>query len=138
MGFLSGLLKKKDAKSPLEQLRERANENPDDPRLQQDLAMQLKGTGDLSGAIEYSRRAAKAHQKAGFAQRALAVLKTAVAWGQPTQELLRETADLFLTLKHKEDARGTLLQLRKLYVASGSKDEVARVDAQIAELGPGR
>lgn len=138
MGFLSGLLKRGAAKSAAEQLRERADGSPDDPRLQQDVAMQLKAAGDLAGAVEYSRRAAKAHKKAGFAQRALAALKTAVAWGEPTAELLQETADLFLELKLKEDARGALLQLRRLYAASSDKAALARVDAKIAELGPGR
>lgn len=134
MGFLSGLLKKKGAKSPLELARERADENPDDPRINNDVATQLKASGDVSGAIEYTMRAAKAHQKAGFAQRALAVMKTAHAWGQPTPELLEEMIAILLELKLKEDARGMLMQLRKL--KSGA--DLAKIDAKIAELGPGR
>lgn len=136
MGFLSSLFQKKDSKSPLEQLRERADANPDDPRVNADLASQLKAAGDLSGALEYAMRGAKAHQKAGFAQRALAVLKTAHAWGQPTPELLEEMIAITLELKLKEDARGMLMQLRGL--KQGDRDALAGIDAKIAELGPGR
>lgn len=135
MGFLSELLKKKDSKSPLEVARERADANPDDPRVNSDLAAQLKAAGDLTGAIEYTMRAAKAHHKAGFAQRALAVMKTAYGWG-PTPELLEEMIAILLELKLKEDARGMLFQLRRM--KASDSEALARIDAKIAELGPGR
>lgn len=136
MGFLNSLLKKKDSKSPLEQLKDKANAAPDDAKLQQEVATQLKTAGDFYGASEYARRAAQAHHKAGFAQKAAAVLKTAMAWGQPTPELVQDLVDTLLQLKLKEDARGALLQLRKLQASD--RDALARIDAKLTELGPGR
>jgi hypothetical protein len=138
MGFLGGLFKKKQGSDPLDAMRARVEENPNDARLAQDLANQLKAAGDLAGAQEYARRAAQAHQTAGFATRALAVLKGAVAWGQPSPELLQDLANIFLELKHKEDARGTLLQLRRMHAASGNTSALPAIDAQLQELGPGR
>jgi len=136
MGFLNSLLKKKDSKSPLELLKEKADAAPNDPKLQQEVAAQLKAAGDLIGAHDYSRRAAQAHHKAGFAQKAAAVLKMSVAWGNPPPELMQDLVDTYLQLKLKEDARGALLQLRKLQ--SNDRDALARIDAKLTELGPGR
>ena len=138
MGFLGGLFQKKKSADPLAELRECVEANPKDPRLANDLANQLKAVGDLNGAHEYARRAAQAHMTAGFAQKALAVLKSAALWGQPSTELLQDLADLHIELKHKEDARGTLIQLRKLHASAGNKSELGRIDAQLLELGPGR
>lgn len=138
MGFLGGLFQRKKSGDPLAVLRERVEENPNDARLAQDLANQLKAQGDLNGAHEYARRAAQAHLTAGFATKALAVLKGALVWGQPSTELLQDLANVHLELKHKEDARGTLIQLRKLHASAGNKDELGRVDAQLLELGPSR
>ncbi|MDP1827025.1 MAG: hypothetical protein Q8L48_27375 [Archangium sp.] len=137
MGFFGGLFKKKGS-DPLDALRERVEDNPNDARLAQDLASQLKARGDVSGAVEYARRAAQAHLTAGFAQKALAVLKGAMTWGQPSMELLQDLANVLLELKHKEDARGALIQLRKLHASAGNKSELGRIDAQLTELGPGR
>ena len=136
MGFIGGLFKKKS--DPLEALRARVDEKPNDARLAQDLASQLKAAGDLPGAQEYARRAAQAHQTAGFATRALAVLKGAVAWGEPSPELLQDLANVLLELKHKEDARGTLIQLRRMHAASGNTSALPAIDAQLQELGPSR
>jgi hypothetical protein len=138
MGFLQDLFKKKPSGDPLAALRERSDANPNDARLASDLASQLKANGDLNGAHEYARRAAQAHLTAGFAQKALAVLKGAALWGQPSTELLQDMVDLHIQLKHKEDARGTLIQLRKLHASAGNKSELGRIDAQLAELGPSR
>lgn len=138
MGFLGGLFQKKQNADPAQALRAKVEANPNDPRLASELANQLKAQGDLNGAHEYARKAAQAHRAAGFAQKALAVLKSAVLWGQPSTELLQDLADLHLELKHKEDARGTLIQLRKLHASAGNKSELGRIDAQLQELGPGR
>ena len=140
MGFFGGLFSRFSTKksSPLEALRERSDENPNDARLASDLSSQLKAQGDLFGAQIYARRAAQAHRTAGFATKALAVLKGASTWGQPSTELLQELAEVLLELKHKEDARGTLIQLRKLHVSAGNKAELGKIDAQLQELGPGR
>jgi tetratricopeptide (TPR) repeat protein len=138
MGFLGGLFQKKKSADPLAALRERSDENPNDARLASELANQLKAIGDLNGAHEYARRAAQAHRTAGFTQKALAVLKGAVVWGQPSMELLQDLADVHIELKHKEDARGTLIQLRKLHASAGNKTELGKIDAQLLELGPGR
>ena len=99
MGCLGGLFSskssgKKSSSAPLlEALRDKVEENPADAKLAHDLANQLRAAGDLEGALEYARRSAQAHQKAGFATKALAVLKGAgyadavhvgggvVAWG---------------------------------------------------------
>jgi thioredoxin-like negative regulator of GroEL len=138
MGFLGGLFSKKSSSDPLAALREKADANPADPKPAQDLANQLKAQGDVSGAQIYARQAAKAHRGAGFSQKALAILKGAVLWGDPTTELLQDLADLHLELKHKEDARGALIQLRKLHASAGNKSELGRIDAKLQELGPGR
>lgn len=138
MGFLGELFKKRQGSDPLAALRARVEEKPNDARLAQDLANQLKAAGDLGGAQDYARRAAQAHQTAGFATKALAVLKGALAWGQPSPELLLDLANVFLALKHKEDARGTLMQLRKLQVSSGNTDALPAIDAKLQELGPSR
>lgn len=138
MGFLGTLFKGGKKNDPLEALRERVEKNPNDPRLASELATQLNASGDLNGAQEYARRAAQAHQTAGFASRALAVLQGAATWGQPSTDLLQDLANVHIALKHKEDARGTLIQLRKLHVSAGNQSELARIDAQLQELGPGR
>ena len=140
MGFLGGLFTSKATKqgNALDALRERSDENPNDPRLAQDVSNQLKAQGDVSGAQIFARRAAQAHLAGGFATKALAVLKGAAAWGDPPAELLQDLADVLLKLKHKEDARGTLIQLRRLHASSGNKDELGKIDAQLQELGPGR
>lgn len=138
MSFLGDLFKKKSGGGPLEALRAKVDANPNDARLAQDLANQLKAQGDVDGAVEYARRAAQAHLTAGFAQKALAVLKGAVAWGQPSMELLQDLANVLIELKHKEDARGALIQLRRLHATAGNKSELGRIDAQLTELGPGR
>ncbi|MFZ5445990.1 MAG: hypothetical protein ACOZQL_38720 [Myxococcota bacterium] len=139
MGFLGGLFgKKSDKKSPLDELREKVDANPKDARLAQELATQLKIAGDHAGAVEHALIAARAHREQGFLQRSLAVLRSAQGWGTPTTELLQELVDVLLELKHKEDARGTLLKLRQLHQSAGNKSELTRIDAQLAELGPGR
>lgn len=138
MGFLGGMFGKKQQASPLDALREKSDANPKDARLAQDLATQLKVAGAHTAALEYSLRAARAHREAGFLQKALAVLRSAQGWGTPTPDLLQELSDVLLELKHKEDARGTLLKLRQLHLSAGNKDQLTRVDAQIAQLGPGR
>ncbi len=139
MGFLEGLFGKSTKKGGgLEALRERSDENPNDARLAQDISSQLKAQGDVSEAQMFARRAAQAHLTAGFATKALAVLKGAAAWGEPSAELLRDLADVLLELKHKEDARGTLIQLRRLHASAGNKDELGKVDAQLQQLGPSR
>lgn len=121
---------------PLEVLRERVDANPKDARLAQDLAAQYAAKGFHARAVHYGRKAAQAYRAAGFAQKALAVLKSAQAWEAPTPELLQELADVLLELHHKEDARGTLLKLRQLH--SGNVAEQHKVDARLAELGPRR
>ncbi len=137
MGFLGGMFRKQKA-DPLDALREKVDASPKDGRLAQDLATQLKAKGLVASAVEYSLRAAKAHREAGFSQKALAVLKGAQSWSQPTPELLQELADILVELKHKEDARGMLIKLRQLHVNAGNKGELGRIDAQLSELGPGR
>jgi Flp pilus assembly protein TadD len=138
MGFLGGIFQKKQQLSPLDALREKVDANPKDARLAQDLATQLKAAGLTASAIEYARRAAVAHREAGFLQKALAVLRSAQGWGTPTPELLQDLCDVLLELKHKEDARGTLMKLRQLHATAGNRDQLTRIDAQLAELGPGR
>ena len=138
MGFIGGLFKKKSGSDALDALRARVEENPNDARLAQDLANQLKAAGDLPGAMDYARRAAQAHHTAGFATKALAVLKGAAAWGEPSPELLQDLANVLLELKHKEDARGTLTQLRRMHASSGNTAALPAIDAQLKELGPSR
>jgi Flp pilus assembly protein TadD len=137
MGFLGGLFSKKSG-DPLAALREQVEAKPNDPRLAMDLAHQLKAQGDLNGAREYALRAAQAHIAAGFNAKAVAVLKGAVAWGEPSTELLQALVNVLIELKHKEDARGALSQLRRLHVSAGNTSELGRIDAQLTELGPGR
>ena len=134
MGFLGGMFTKKV--DPLEALRERVEANPGDARLAQDLANQYAAKGFTDRAVHYARIAAKAHSDAGFAQKALAVLRTAHAWTAPTPELLQELADVLVLLGHKEDARGTLLKLRSMH--HGNPSELERIDARLTELGPRR
>ncbi len=143
MGFLAGLFNKSSSSghrssAPIELMKERVEENPGDARLAFDLANALNTAGDLEGAQEYALRAAQAHLKAGFATKALAVLKGAQLWGKPSIELLREVANVHLQLKHKEDARGALIQLRKAHVSAGNSSELGSIDAQLLELGPSR
>ena len=123
---------------PLAALRAQVEAKPNDPRLAMDLANQLKAQGDLTGAHDSALRAAQAHIAAGFNARAVSVLKSAVAWGQPPTELLQTLVDVLIELKHKEDARGTLTQLRRLHVSAGNTGELGRIDAQLTELGPAR
>ena len=139
MGFLGGMFNKTGKKNDaMEALKERSDDNPGDARLTQDVSNQLKAAGNIFEAQVYARRAAQAHRAAGFATKALAILKGAAAWGQPDLELLQELADVLMELKHKEDARGTLIQLRRLHVTAGNKEELGKIDAQLQELGPGR
>lgn len=141
MGFLGGLFSKASSSkksTSVDALRERSDEKPDDPRLAQEVSNLLKAEGDVTGAQIYARRAAQAHLADGFATKALAVLKGAAAWGDPSTELLQDLADVLVKLSHKEDARGTLIKLRKLHVSAGNKEELGKVDALLQELGPGR
>ena len=137
MGFLDSLFKKK-AGDPLAGMRLKVEENPKDARLAMDLATQLKAKGQHDEAVEYARRAAQAHKESGFVQKAVAVLKSALAWGSPTPELLEDLAQRYLELKLKEDARETLVKLRSLHREAGHIAAVDQVGARIAELGPGR
>ncbi|MDP1827847.1 MAG: hypothetical protein Q8L48_31525 [Archangium sp.] len=134
MGFLGGLFTKKP--DPLDALRERVEANPKDARLAQELATQLGTKGFHARAVHYARLSAQAYRDAGFAQKALGVLKSAQAWGTPTPELLQDLADVLLALHHKEDARGTLIKLRQLH--SGNVAEQNKIDARLTELGPRR
>ena len=140
MGFLdslSGLLKGKKS-DPIAELREKVEKNPKDPKLANELSMQLKARGDIDEAVHYAIVAATAHKDQGFSQKALAVLRAAETWGRPSGELLRFLADLHLELKHKEDARGVLIKLRQYHLNAGNKTELPGIDKQLAELGPGR
>jgi hypothetical protein len=138
MGFLGRIFKKEPTVDPLEALRLKVEALPNDARLAQDLAARLKARGETKSAIEYCRRAANVHREAGFAARALAVLRGAMAWGEPSPELLSDIADLHLELRHKEDARGVLLKLRAMHVDAGNRSELGRIDARLQDLGPGR
>jgi Flp pilus assembly protein TadD len=137
MGFLGGLFQKKQS-DPLQALRDRVEENPKDAKLANDLAMQLKAKGEIVEAVHYALIAATAHAEQGFTQKALAVLRAAETWGQPTAQLLNALVDTHLQLKHKEDARGALIKLRALHSAAGNRGELPKIDARLAELGPGR
>ncbi|MFT3713613.1 MAG: hypothetical protein QM817_38640 [Archangium sp.] len=132
------MFQKKSGSDPLQALRDRVDENPKDAKLANDLATQLKAKGDLMGAVHYALVAATAHTEAGFLQKALAVLRAAEMWGQPTAPLLNALVDTHLQLKHKEDARGALIKLRALHSAAGNRGELAGIDKRLAELGPGR
>lgn len=139
MGLLGGLFsKKKPGGDLLEAMRERSAENPNDFKLATDIAMQLKARGEVPEAIEYALRAAQGHQANGFTMKALAMLRQAEAWGKPTPELLNALVDTHLELKHKEDARGALMKLRALHSEKGNRGELPKIDARLAELGPGR
>ena len=141
MGFLGVLFKKESnqrSSVPIDLMKERVEEHPTDARLAYDLANALQVAGDLEGAQEYACRAAEAHSKVGFATKALAVLKGAMLWGKPSVEVLQALANVHIALKHKEDARGALIQLRKAHVAAGNSSELGRIDAQLQELGPSR
>ena len=128
----------KKSADPLAALRAQVEAKPNDPRLAMELANQLKAQGDLTGAHDSALRAAQAHIAAGFNAKAVSVLKSAVAWGQPSTELLQALVNVLIELKHNEDARGALSQLRKLHVSAGNTSELGRVDAQLTELGPAR
>jgi len=138
MGFLDSLFKKKGGGDELQALREKVEKNPKDWKLANDLSMQLKAKGEVEQAVHYALVAAQAHKDNGFLQKALAVLRGAEAWGKPSGELLRTIADLHLELKHKEDARGALIKLRRFYSENGDMAELPSIDKQLAELGPGR
>lgn len=138
MGFLDGFFKKAEKSDSLEALKAKVEASPSDARIAQDVANQLKALGRISEAQDYARRGAQAHMNAGFATKAVAVLKGAAGWGNPSMDLLQDLANVLLQLKHKEDARGTLLQLRKLHMNAGNKTELGRIDAQLTELGPSR
>ena len=132
------MFKKSEKSDGLEALKEKVEAHPNDARLAQDVASQLQALGRIREAQEYARRGAQAHMTAGFATKAVAVLKGAAGWGKPSMELLQDLANVLLELKHKEDARGTLLQLRKLHMNAGNQTELGRIDAQLTELGPSR
>ena len=134
MGLFGGLFGKKE--DPLEALRQKVEASPKDARLAQDLANQLGAKGFHARAIHYARLASQAHREAGFLQKSLAMLKVAQAWGPTNPELLQDLADLYLELRQKEDARGTLMKLRDLRM--GDKGELSRIDARLSELGPRR
>ena len=134
MGIFGGLFGKKE--DPLEALRQKVEASPKDARLAQDLANQLAAKGFHARAIHYARLAAQAHREAGFTQKSLGVLKNAQAWGATNPELLQDLADVYLELRQKEDARGTLMKLRDLRM--GDKVELSRIDARLSELGPRR
>jgi hypothetical protein len=138
MGFLDSLLKRKGGGDELQALRERVEKNPKDWKLANDLSMQLKAKGEVEQAVHYALVAARAHKDNGFLQKALAVVRGAEAWGKPSADLLRTIADLHLELKHKEDARGALIKLRRFHSENGNMGELRSIDAQLAELGPGR
>lgn len=135
MGFLDKLLKKTD---PLEELKKTVEKNPKDTKAMLDLANQLKAKGDQAGALEYTLKAADAHQAAGFAQKALAVMRQAVAMAPQSPDVLEKLAALYLSMKLKEDARGVFITLKKVYLADKRTNDYARVEKQIGELGPGR
>lgn len=137
MGFFDSLFKKKGG-DEFAALRQKVEDNPKDARLAMDLATQLKAKGQLDEAMEFARRAAQAHRDSGFVQKAVAMLKSALAWGQPSPELLEDLAQAYLELKLKEDARETLVKLRSLHRQAGHLAAVEQVGARIAELGPGR
>ncbi|MFO0601444.1 MAG: hypothetical protein U0228_39450 [Myxococcaceae bacterium] len=138
MGLFDGLFKKKSGGDALESLKTKFDENPKDGKLAQDIAGQLKAKGDLPGAVEYAVKAAGAFRADGFLQKAIAALRMAEGWNHVTPELLRSLADVHLELKHKEDARGVLIKLRRLHFEKGNKAELPALDKELAELGPGR
>lgn len=137
MGFLDSLLKKNKS-DPLQVLRDKVEKNPKDPKLANELATTLKAKGDVDEAVHFAVQAANAHKEQGFTQKALAVLRGAEAWGKPSGALLKALADTHLEMKHKEDARGALIKLRKFHFDAGNKSELPEIDKQLAELGPGR
>ncbi|MEW5741901.1 MAG: hypothetical protein AB1938_23505 [Myxococcota bacterium] len=137
-GLFSGQQKTSGRTDGLSALRQKVEDNPKDARLAQDLAMQLKAKGQLAEAFEYVRRAAQAHKEGGFLQKSVAVLKSATAWGPPPPELLEDLAGFHLELKHKEDARETLVKLRSVLREAGRHAEAEDVGRRISELGPGR
>ena len=140
MGFLGGLFQKKKSSGDglFDAMREKSAENPSDVKLATDLANQLKARGEFGEATEYALRAANAHREQGFTMKALAMLKQAEGWGKPSAELLNALVDTHLELKHKEDARGALQKLRAFHSAAGNRTELPKIDARLAELGPGR
>jgi hypothetical protein len=138
MGLLSGLFSKKAESDPLTALRQKVEDNPKEGRYGQDLAQQLKAKGQVTEAVEYAVRSAKAYRAGGFLQRGVGVLKLAMTWGDPPPELLEELAQLHLELKHKEDAREVLQKLRHLHREAGRHADGEQVAKRIAELGPGR
>lgn len=134
MGFLGALTGKK--KDPFELLKEQADASPGEPRLLHEVATKAHGKGLHGAALEYARRAAQAHVQQGFTQRAVAELRAARTWGEPTPELLEELSALYLELGHKEDAREVLLALRRM--VRGDAAKVTELEARIEALGPGR
>jgi Flp pilus assembly protein TadD len=134
MGIFDGLFGKKE--DPFEALRQKVEASPNDARLAQDLSNQLAAKGFHARAVHYARLAARAHREAGFAQKSLGVLKNAQGWDPANPELLQDLAEVYLELRQKEDARGTLMKLRDLRM--GDKVELSRIDARLTELGPRR
>lgn len=137
MGFLDALLKKSGSSRggggevDFDAL-------PKDPKALQDLAQQKKAQGEAVVAARLALEAAKAHKATGFNQKAVAVLKSAASWDGTNTGVFELLASTYLEMKLKEDARGAFLTLKKLYLAENKGDEVTRIDAKIAELGPGR
>ena len=138
MGFLDALLKKSGSSGGRGGEGVDPDSLPKDPKALQELAFQKKAKGDAIGAASLALEAAKAHKAAGFNQKAVAVLKSAAQWDATRAEVFELLAQTYLEMKLKEDARGAFLVLKKIYLAGRKGDDVTRIEAKIAELGPGR
>jgi lipopolysaccharide biosynthesis regulator YciM len=138
MGFLSR--SSSSSSSKIDQLQADLEKRPKDARLMQDLAAALKEKGATEASVEMSLRAARHFMDEGFHQKAVAIAKQMMVYAPTLPQAFELLVECYQALKLKEDERGVLKQLLKVYGAnsSGNAAELARVRARLEELGPGR
>lgn len=136
MGFFS----KTPAAPDIDHLKAELEKKPKDTRLMVELVAALKEKGLIAAAVDLSVKAGKIHLADGFAQKAVAVAKQAMSFAPSQPEPLQLLVECYQALKLKEDERGALRKLLKVYGGSPSQwpDEIARANARLEELGPSR
>lgn len=142
MGFLSRLSSSSSPSpsSKLAQLQADLELKPKDTRLMLELAAALKASGDLAASIDMSLRAARLHLADGVHQKGIAIAKQLMASAPHDPKAFEFLVECYQTAKLKEDERGALKQLVKLYSQNPGtwSSELARANARLEALGPGR
>ncbi len=127
--------KKKD---PLSVAREEAEARPRDSKAALNLALLLRTSGDVQGAVAEYLRAAELFKVDGFLPRAVAAAQQAVQASPRNPSAWAALADLHAARKHKEDEREALKKLVEALRAEGRTAEAAALKTRIEALGPGR